>query len=325
MSGKTYIVAGFGAAGNYAAKRLKKNDPAAEVHLFEVTKDRLYMKIRLPEYVAGELAREKLFAPVAEDGIKVHTQEAVIRILPGEKTVLTEDGTAYRYDKLILATGANPRIPEIPGLVQSDKTCVLRTITDADRLVERCQPGCRALVLGGGLLGLEAARSLVLRGANVTVLEAAPRLLPNIFTETESARLMEQLKTAGLNVLTDVQNLRFENNTLVLADGTTLASDLILVSAGVIPNTALAANAGLACGRGILVNEQLETSDPDIYAAGDCAEKSPGLWMAAKDQGEAAADIICGLRVSFTPPVYTPKLKISGVDLNAVRDAANGN
>ncbi len=319
METKTYIVIGFGAAGNYAAKRLKKNDPSARIHLFEATADGLYMKIRLPEYVCGELAREKLFAPVADDGIIIHKSEEVIRLLPQKKQIVTETGT-YAYDKLILALGASARIPAVPGLKESEKVCVLRTIEDADRLVALCQPGTDALVLGGGLLGLEAARSLVLRGAKVTVLEVAPRLLPNIFTEMESARLLTALQAAGLNILLGAQAVRCENDTLILSDGTSLKKDLILVSAGVIANTALAADAGLLCSRGIDVNERLETSDPDIFAAGDCSSRGAGLWIAAKDQGEGAADIACGLRDTFQFPVYTPKLKVSGVDMNAIRD-----
>ncbi len=319
MENKTYIVIGGGAAGNYAAKRLKKNDPAAQVHLFEATADGLYMKIRLPEYVSGELAREKLFAPAADDGIILHKSEEVVRILPTEKQIVTANGT-YTYDKLILALGASARIPAVPGLNESDKVCVLRTIGDADKLVERCQPGTDALVLGGGLLGLEAARSLVLRGAKVTVLEAAPRLLPNIFTETESARLLTALQTAGLNIVLGAQVVSCEDDTLILSDGTSLKKDLILVSAGIIANTALAADAGLLCSRGIDVNERLETSAPDIFAVGDCSTKGGGLWIAAKDQGEGAADIACSLRDTFQFPVYTPKLKVSGVDMNAIRD-----
>ncbi len=321
---KKYIVIGGGAAGNYAAKRLKKNDPAADVILFEKSADRLYMKVRLPEYVSGELPREKLFAPVAEDGVAVETMREVIGIYPEEHQigVRLPDGKTERYDysKLILATGASARIPAVPGLAESDKMCVLRTIEDADKLVERCQPGTGAVVLGGGLLGLEAARSLVLRGAEATVLEVAPRLLPNLLSETESARLLTVLNDAGLNIILNAQVVKCENGTLSLADGTTLEKDLILVSAGVISNTDLAKDAGLSCSRGIDVNDRLETSDPDILAAGDCSSKGAGLWISAKDQGEAAADIVCCLRETFNFPAYSPKLKVSGVDMNAVRD-----
>ena len=113
-------------------------------------------------------------------------------------------------------------------------------------------------------------------------------------------------------------------DTVTMQDGRTFTADLILVSAGIAPNKALAESAGLDCGRGIKVDSSLRTNDPDIYAVGDCAEidgRTIGLWMASKDQGEAAADIICGVRESFVLPAYNPKLKVSGIDFNKIKGA----
>ena len=321
MSSKKIVIIGGGAAGWYAAKRIRKNDPSAEVFLFEGTENALYAKVRLPEYVAGVLPREKLFLPGAPDeGLKVFSGTPVLEIDRTKQQIVTADAR-YDYDILLLATGASANVPPVPGLKNS--ACVLRTITDADALC--CCKAENVIVLGGGLLGLEAAWALKERGMAVTVVEMADRLLPRQLNETESARLLTAFTALGMKVIlgASVTGCR-DCKELELADGTTIAADLLLVSAGIAPEKTLAEKAGLLCGRGVTVDRQMRTSDPCIYAAGDCAEidgRTVGLWIAAKDQGEAAADIICGKRETFEPPVYMPKLKVSGIDFNQIRGA----
>lgn len=313
------LVIGCGAAGFYAAKRLKKNDPTLNVTLLEASDCALYSKMRLPEYVAGTLPREKLFLGNTDD-LDFHSGEKVVAIDRAGKKVTTEKGSVYSYDKLILALGADANMPPVPGL--KENACVLRTMADADRL--SCCTGKSALVLGGGLLGLEAAWALKNKGMEVTIVEMMDRLLPRQLNEVESARLLAVFEEMGYKVVLSASAVSCAPHTVTMQDGSVFTADVILVSAGIASSKMLAENAGLACGRAIQVDSSLRTGDPDIYAVGDCAEidgRTVGLWMASKEQGEAAADIICGLKEEFILPSYNPKPKVSGIDFNKIKGA----
>ena len=310
-------ICGAGAAGAYAAKRLRMNLPDAEIMLFDAAPHGFYAKMRLPEYLAGTLPREKLILASPEQmrdwGVELHLGEPATAIDPAARTLTTVAG-AYSWDVLILAVGAHAFVPPIPGLV-GPNVHVLRELPDADMLVELSKPGLNAAVIGGGLLGLEAAWSLHQRGLAVSIIETAPRLLPRQMTEEESAALQANFAKAGFQVYTDAAVDRYDasSSALHLKDGASIPAELVLVSAGIRSNLELAKNAGLACNRGIVVDASLRTSAPDIYAVGDCAELNgvvTGLWMASKDQGEAAADIIAGKIDVMPPKTYRPKPKL---------------
>ena len=310
-------VCGAGAAGSYAAKRLRQNLPEAQIMLFDAAPHGFYAKMRLPEYLAGTLPREKLILSSPEQmkdwGVELHLGEPATAIDPAAHTLTTVAGT-YSWDVLLLAVGAHAFVPPIPGLV-GPNVHVLRELPDADALVELSKPGVNAAVIGGGLLGLEAAWSLHKRGLAVSIIETAPRLLPLQMNEEESAALQSNFTNAGFKVFTGAAVDRFDAaaSELRLKDGTVVPAELVLVSAGIRANLELAKKAGLACNRGIVVDSALRTSAPDVYAAGDCAELNgvvTGLWMASKDQGEAAADIIAGKLDAMPPKTYRPKPKL---------------
>ena len=310
-------VCGAGAAGSYAAKRLRQNLPEAEIMLFDAAPHGFYAKMRLPEYLAGTLPREKLILSSPEQmkdwGVELHLGEPATAIDPAAHTLTTVAGT-YSWDVLLLAVGAHAFVPPVPGLVGLN-VHVLRELPDADALVELSRPGVNAAVIGGGLLGLEAAWSLHKRGLAVSIIETAPRLLPRQMNEEESASLQANFANAGFKVFTGAAVDRFDGaaSELHLKDGAVVPAELVLVSAGIRSNLELAKKAGLACDRGIVVDAALRTSAPDVYAAGDCAELNgvvTGLWMASKDQGEAAADIIAGKIDAMPPKTYSPKPKL---------------
>ena len=311
-------VCGAGAAGSYAVKRLRLNLPEAEILLFDAAPVGFYAKMRLPEYVAGTLPREKLILSspeqMAEWGVELHLGEPVTSIEPAAHKLATVAGE-YAWDVLVLAVGAHAFVPPVPGLQASPRVHVLRELPDADALVALCEPGKNAAVIGGGLLGLEAACALQKRGLAVSIIEAAPRLLPLQMNEEESAALLGNFTNAGYKVFTGAAVERFDGDAalLHLKEGTTVPASLVLVSAGIRANLELATKAGLTCNRGIVVDAALRTSAPDIYAVGDCAEldgKVIGLWLASKDQGEAVADIIAGKIDAMPPKVYRPKPKL---------------
>ena len=311
-------VCGAGAAGSYAVKRLRLNLPEAEILLFDAAPVGFYARMRLPEYLAGTLPREKLILSspeqMADWGVELHLGEPVTTVDPAAHTLTTVAGE-YSWDVLVLAVGAHAFVPPVPGLLASPRVHVLRELADADALVALCEPGKSAAVIGGGLLGLEAAWSLHKRGLTVSIIETAPRLLPLQMNEEESAVLLSNFTNAGFKVFTGAAVERFDEASaqLLLKDGTSVPASLVLVSAGIRANLELAKNAGLACGRGIVVDASLRTSAPDIYAVGDCAELNGviiGLWLAAKDQGEAAADVIAGKIAAMPTKTYRPKPKL---------------
>ena len=310
-------VCGAGAAGSYAVKRLRLNLPEAEILLFDAAPVGFYAKMRLPEYLAGTLPREKLILSspeqMADWGVELHLGEPVTAIDPAAHKLATVAGE-YSWDILVLAVGAHAFVPPVPGLA-GPRVHVLRELPDADALVALCEPGLDAAVIGGGLLGLEAAWSLHKRGLAVSIIEAAPRLLPLQMNEEESAALLDNFTNAGFKVFTGAAVERYDADAarLRLKDGTAVPASLVLVSAGIRANLELAKNAGLACGRGIVVDAALRTSAPDVFAAGDCAELNgtiTGLWLASKDQGEAVADIIAGKIDAMPPKTYRPKPKL---------------
>ena len=204
----------------------------------------------------------------------------------------------------------------------------LRSIEDLERYLKQIPEAKSAIVIGGGLLGLEAAHALLQRNLNVTIIEFMPRLLPRQLSEKESALLRQKFEENGYRVLTGRTTVSLEQNgsrwRACLDDGTAPESDIVMISAGVRSRTALAADAGAVVERGIVVNDKFETSLPDVYAIGDCAQLNGtvyGLWAASKDQGTALAEILAGTRETFVSPVYEPSLKIPGIKLKEIRMA----
>ncbi len=329
------IIFGAGQAGYTAARRLKQNMPEAEVLIFDHDACGLYAKMRLPDYVAGKVAREKLILASGDamrsQGIEPHLGENIERIDPAGKEIFTSAGEAYSYDILILASGAKAFVPPVKGVENVD-VFTLRTMEDADRIIDRSRIVKEALVIGGGLLGLEAAWALRERGLDVTVVEFMDRLLPRQLDETESAIFLEKLGGTGLHFRLGISAVNVEKGMapdsvkVTFSDGSSMDTGLLLFSAGIRSQIHPAADCGLKVNKAIIVDHRFRTSLPDIYAIGDCAEidgRTWGLWIAAKDQGEALGDILSGKRDSFESPVYRPSLKISGVQLKDIcREAA---
>lgn len=334
MKMNTVIIIGAGQGGVSLAKALKQDDAAWEkIIIFDSAQYGLYAKVRLPEFIAGRLPEQKMIlsdaASLKKLGIETHFQESITNIDRTERFVETSSGKKFAYDILVFATGAKAAIPDVEGLNETKNVKTLRTFNDAFDIIKLADASKNALVMGGGLLGLEAAWALKERGLEVTVFEYMPRLLPRQLDEKQSARLYEKLISQGYKIelaasASSVCNSCEGGVEVKLSDGRILNGDMMIVSAGIAPEIALARQIGLECGRAIKVLHSLRTSDPKIYAVGDCAEidgRTQGLWMAAKDQGEAAAAIIAGRASVFNQPSYAPRLKMAGIDFNEIKNA----
>lgn len=319
------LIIGYGPAGYYTANQLKKNNPNLEVHIFEKSGYPFYTKLRLPDFIAGVLERDKLFIdPNTEKtslGVILHLNTTVEEIDIKNHLITTSHGD-FIYDKLIFATGSNPYIPTIKGEIPSD-VYTLRTIEDAEKIKRKLNESDCALIIGGGLLGLELGSAMLRPNLELHVAETFMRLLPGRVTEVEAEEIKKQLTLKGFNFHLGITIESLEKIgelfTVYLSDGTKIETPLCVINAGIRPNIGLAEKFGILTNKGILVDHKFQTTVSDVFAIGDCAEideKIPGLWMAAKKQGEALADILCSKLENYVSPEWKPKLKLTGITLN---------
>lgn len=234
------------------------------------------------------------------------------------RTVTDASGTDHPYDALVLATGSRPFIPPIPG-ANLAHVCAFRTWRDADALAAAA-PGTEAVVLGGGLLGLEAAAGLRSRGVRVTVVELAPRLMGRQLDDDGAQMLRRELESQGLHIELDVSVTRISRTHVELSDGRTLPANLVVVAVGVRPETGLAQAAGIEVDRGIVVDDELHTSADGVWAAGECVQHRGtvyGLWAPLAQQARVAGARVAGDPAAFHGAITATTLKVSGVGVYA--------
>ncbi|MBL1229056.1 FAD-dependent oxidoreductase [Enterococcus sp. BWB1-3] len=312
------VVIGGVAGGMSAATRLRRLSEEAEIIVLEKGPYVSFANCGLPYYVSGEISeREELIVQTPEQlkrrfNIDVMVETEAIKIDRHHKTVqIDRNGKteAISYDKLILSPGAEPLLPPISGLQDAENVYTLRNVPDVDKITEEIktkQPE-KAIVIGAGFIGLEMAENLKYLGLDVTIVEAAPQLLPPL--DPEMAVFVEnRLKEAGINVMTNaaVQEFKANGKTLKLSNGKELTSDFTILSIGIKPVNKLAVEAGLEMGLrgGILVNEKYQTTDEDIFAVGDAivikqqisgTEAMISLASPANRQGRQVADVISNI------------------------------
>jgi NADPH-dependent 2,4-dienoyl-CoA reductase/sulfur reductase-like enzyme/rhodanese-related sulfurtransferase len=337
MSTRRYLIVGGVAAGTSAAAKARRCDESAEILLFEKGPHISYAGCGLPYYLGRVIPeREKLLVISPEafqvrNRVQLFLNHEAIALHPQEKTLVVRDladgqEKTYPYDQLVLATGAVPLIPPLPGR-ELNHVYALRTVTDMD-WIDRCLSQFhprRAVVIGAGLIGLEMVEAFLACGLEVTVVEKLPQVLPPF--DAEMAALVEKhLRDKGVRLLLGDGVARFtgEGGDLRAVEtekGETVPADVALLAIGIRPNVQLAAEAGLALGasRAIAVNAYLQTSDPDIYAAGDCAESvhlvtGQKTWLplgsVANKQGRIAGANIAGRREVFKGVLGTTIVKV---------------
>jgi assimilatory nitrate reductase electron transfer subunit len=330
------VVIGYGMAGARLVSELRARDPELDVTVIGAEPSRAYNRILLSSVIAGKVAEgDVLLAEPTGRGVAQRLGVEAVDLDRAARTVSTSDGDTVMYDRLVLATGSRAFLPPVKGLVDddgalADRVAPFRTLADCRRIVDLAAGARAALVLGGGLLGLEAARGLAARGLDVTVLHAVGHLMERQLDSGASTVLVGALEALGLRVELGVATVAVEPGPTgveaVLADGRRLAGDLFVVACGVRPETALAERAGLAVERGILVDDRMRTSDPRVFAVGDCAQHADvvsGLVAPAWEQARIAADVITGVRplARYRPRPPVTRLKAAGIDLAAMGDS----
>ena len=305
---KRYFILGGGAAALEAAKAIRERDPSGLIVLLTDEPALPYMRPALTKQLLADVSAQdiQLETPAWYDApgrdILVLMGRTVSCIDPENKTVSLADGLVFPYDKLIYALGARCFVPPFEG---SDRQNVIavRTEEDARRVRQIAKTAKSAVVIGGGVLGLEAAWGLHQAGMAVSVVEFDARVMARQVDEDTSERIARAMKDRGVKLYTCASTAKVDDAGLHLTDGRLLPADLVIVSAGVRANAEIAAAAGIRVDRKILVDEHMATSVPDVYAAGDCAVcgVSYALWDEACEMGRVA-----GINAAGGDAVYTP-------------------
>lgn len=329
-----HIIVGNGPAGVAAARTLRKIAPRDEVVVVAEEAQPFYSKVLTSYFVSGKVPYEKMLLANDEEfqqaGIRLMTGRQALRIDAAAKTVALSDGEKIGYDRLLIAAGAAPFVPPIEG-AKLPGVFTLWTHDDAVRMREWVSDAQKAVVIGGGLVGLKAAEAFMARGLSVTVVELLDRVLPQVLLKEDAGIVQMALEQKGLAVRTGTSVVQISGEGKVqrvtLGDGTALPCDVVVVSTGVRPNLALAKSAGIAIGRGILVDEYLRTSARDVYAAGDVAEgwdlargrQLPNpTWGNASEQGRVAAHNMAGQTKPFRGAVTVNTFTFLGFRMAAV-------
>ena len=327
ISRRRLVVVGNGMAGMRAVEELLKLAPFAyEITVFGAEPHPNYNRILLSSVLAGEKNAEDIVIHPRSwyeaNGITLHTGDPVVAIDRAARTVTSASGKTTPYDRLLLATGSRPIAPPLPGL-ELPGVASFRDIADVEVMLKAAEAGGRAIVIGGGLLGLEAAWGLKRRGMPVAVVHLMPTLMERQLDAEAGGLLQRDLTERGLAFFTNGQTEAILGEERVegvrLADGRDIPGDLVVMAIGVRPNIDLAKASGLDVNRGVRVGDDMATSDPAIYAVGECVEHNGqvfGLVAPLWEQAKVCAARLAGdgRAVYATPPLST-RLKITGVDV----------
>lgn len=330
------VLIGNGMAGMRTVEELLKLAPDLyEITVFGAEPHGNYNRVLLSPLLAGDKSVDEIMlhprAWYAEHGITLHAGDPVVRIDRKRRVVVARSGLEAPYDRLLLATGSTPFVLPVPGNTLPG-VVGFRDLHDVDTMLAAAREKGRAVVIGGGLLGLEAAHALKRRGMIVTVVHVATSLM-NQQLDGEAGRLLkETLERDGLRIVLAAQTSAITGEGKVeavqFADGSTLPADLVVMAAGVRPNVALGREAGLHCERAIVVDDTLQTYDPRIYAVGECVQHRRatfGLVAPVWEQARVCAAHLAGAgHRRYVQAATATKLKVTGVDLYSAGDIAGG-
>ncbi|MEF8706293.1 MAG: nitrite reductase large subunit NirB [Candidatus Accumulibacter sp. UW27] len=338
MKKQKLVVVGNGMAGIRTLEELLKLAPERyEITVFGAEPYPNYNRILLSPVLAGEMTIQDItLNPLEwyrEHDIRLHLGKHVEQIDRRRRKVFTPDGIEVDYDRLLLATGSTPFMPPIPG-IDLPGVISYRDIRDTDEMITTARSHRHAVVIGGGLLGLEAANGLRQRGMEVTVVHLMPWLMERQLDQAAADMLRISLEARGLKFLLEMQTealIRGESGRVValrFKDGHEIPADLVVVAAGIRPNTALAESARLYCNRGIVVNDTMQTYDPRIYAVGECVAHRGtvyGLVAPLFEQARVCANHLAHFGISrYTGTLTSTKLKVTGIDLFSAGDFGGG-
>jgi nitrite reductase (NADH) large subunit len=332
------VMVGNGMAGVRTLEELIKLDADKyDITVFGAEPHPNYNRILLSPVLAGEQTINDIilntFEWYEQNKITLHVSKTITQIDRVKREVVAADGTREPYDRLLLATGSNPFILPIPG---KDLPGVIsyRDIKDTNDMIEAAQQYKRAVVIGGGLLGLEAANGLKLRGMEVTVVHVMPWLMERQLDDVSGKLLQKSLEDKGIRFMMQANTAELvagasgRVGAITFKDGTSLDTDLVVMAVGIRPNTTLAESAGIHCNRGIVVNDTMQTYDPKVYAVGECVSHrgiAYGLVAPLFEQAKVAANHLAEMGIGrYSGSVTSTKLKVTGIDLFSAGNFTGG-
>ncbi|HIJ94174.1 MAG TPA: FAD-dependent oxidoreductase [Desulfuromonadales bacterium] len=322
------VIVGAGIAGVSAAESIRNASPSAVITVLSKEPELPYYRLNLTRYIAGELTVGNLnIHPqqwYQDNDINLCLATELRELDPDSKCLTLSDDQTLSYDRLILAMGAHPFVPPIPGIHRENVT-TLRTIRDADAIIAQCRPGLPCAIIGGGVLGLETAGALVRRGVAVTLLEGFGWLMPLQLNQAAGKLLAGYAVGLGITVRTNVKIAQIDGDdrvrSIVLEGGESIPAELVIVTAGVRSNSWLLRRADIDVNQGVLVTDTLQTSREELFAAGDLAEHrgiSYGTWAPAQFQGVIAGLNAIGKKTEFAGIPRSNTLKVLGLELYSI-------
>lgn len=330
------VVIGNGMAGMRTVEEILKRDAELyDITVFGAEPRENYNRIMLSPVLSGEKSYEDIIINTrewyVENDITLHIGDAICEIDSAAKTVTSEKGLCVPYHKLIVATGSEPFLIPVPG-IDLDGVVTFRDLDDVGKMLTVAKSGGRAVVIGGGLLGLEAAVGLKANGMDVTVVHLMDTLMERQLDTAAGYLLASELEGRGLKVITGANTKEILGEAgvtgLLLDDDTILDADLVIMAVGIKPNVALARDFGLNIGRGVMVDDQMKTSAEDIYAVGECVEHrgaTYGLVAPLFEMSRVLAEHLIGADgVAYEGSVTSTKLKVTGVDVFSAGDFSGG-
>ena len=333
------VMVGNGMAGVRTLEELLKVAPDLyEITVFGAEPHPNYNRILLSPVLAGEQTLDEIILnPLtwyAEHGITLHTNKKVVDVNRQRRVVIASDGTEAEYDRLLIATGSQPFILPVPGK-ELDGVIAYRDIADTNCMIETARTHKHAVVIGGGLLGLEAANGLMQRGMDVTVVHIGSWLMERQLDEVAGKLLQASLQDRGLKFRLGAQTQALLGGddgrvqAVQFKDGSQVPADLVVMAAGVRPNTELAEKIGLHCNRGIVATDTLQTvTDPRVYAVGECVAHrgiAYGLVAPLFEQGKVCANHLAHHGIGrYTGSQVSTKLKVTGIDLFSAGNFVGG-
>jgi nitrite reductase (NADH) large subunit len=332
------VMIGNGMAGVRTLEELLKlSNELYDITVFGAEPHANYNRILLSPVLAGEQTFDEIVLNdlnwYLENNVKLLLNRKVVEIDRIKRRVIAEDGTVADYDRLLIATGSSPFILPIPGNTLQG-VIGYRDIADTQVMIDSAKTHKHAVVIGGGLLGLEAANGLMLRGMHVTVVHNGEWLLERQLDNTSGQLLQTALETRGLHfrLCEQTQALHDAGNgrvgSIEFKNGDTIPADLVVMAAGIRPNIELAEKSGIPCARGILVNDTMQTYDPRVYAIGECASHrgiAYGLVAPLFEQAKVCANHLAQLGfATYKGSVTSTKLKVTGIDLFSAGDFMGG-
>jgi nitrite reductase (NADH) large subunit len=326
------VLIGNGMAGMRTVDELLKLAPDKyDITVFGAEPHGNYNRIMLSPVLAGDKTMDEIIIQSVQwyqdNDITLHIGKSVIKIDRFKREVIAEDGITAHYDRLILATGSVPVMLSIPGN-ELEGVISFRDINDVNVMIETAKNHKNAIVIGGGLLGLEAANGLMVQGMEVSVVHRGSTLMNQQLDQTASDLMLAELEAKGMRFLLNHDTAEFIGKERVervrFKDGSEVNADLVVMAIGVRPNIKLAQDSGIQCERGIIVDNTLQTFSPNIYAVGECVQhrnQTFGLVAPLFEQAKVCANHLAEMGIaSYTSVVTSTKLKVTGIDLFSAGD-----